>query len=120
MTWLTSPRPPQTSQVSGWVPGAVPSPEQVGQTTAVSTVRSLVAPNAHSDRSRSTRTVAFLPRLARLRGPREAAPAPKNASMMSLNGNPAPKPPAPGAPVRDSGSTPMSYIWRFSASESTS
>src|ERR1700681_3852528 len=46
VTWLTSPRPLQTSQVLGWVPGAVPSPEQLGQTTAVSTTRSLVVPNA--------------------------------------------------------------------------
>src|ERR1700735_2357465 len=30
VTWLTSPRPLQTSQVSGWVPGAVPSPAQFG------------------------------------------------------------------------------------------
>ena len=51
------------------MPGAVPSPEQVGQTTAVSTASSLVEPNAHSDRSSSTRIVAFRPRLARLRGP---------------------------------------------------
>ena len=101
VTWLTSPRPPQTSQVSGWVPGAVPSPEQVGQTTAVSTARSLVAPNAHSDRSSSTRMVAFRPRLARLRGPRVAAPAPKNASMMSLNGNPAAEAARPAAGRRE-------------------
>ena len=38
MTWLTSPRPLHTSHVVGWLPGALPSPEQVGQTTAVSTV----------------------------------------------------------------------------------
>ncbi len=101
VTWLTSPRPLQTSQVVGWVPGAVPSPEQVGQTTAVSTTRSLVVPNAHSDRSSSTRMVALRPRRARLRGPRGPAPPPKNASMMSLNGNPAaPKPPAPAAAAR--------------------
>ena len=40
--------------------------------------------------------VALRPRRARLRGPREPEPVPKNASMMSLNGNPAPNP--PGAP----------------------
>jgi septal ring-binding cell division protein DamX len=122
VTWFTSPRPPHTSQVSGWVPGAVPSPEQVGQTTAVSTTSSRVAPNAHSERSSSTRTVALRPRRARLRGPREVAPAPKNASMMSLNGNPAPKPaPPPGAPPAGAnGSAPRSYICRFSGSESTS
>ena len=39
--WI-SPRPPQVSQVAGWVPGAVPAPAQVAQTTAVSTVRSRV------------------------------------------------------------------------------
>ena len=107
VTWLTSPRPPHTSQVCGWVPGAVPSPEQVGQTTAVSTVSSLVVPNAHSARSISTRIVALRPRRARLRGPRAAPPpaAPKNASMMSLNCMPAPNPPAP-APAN--GSAPRS------------
>ena len=119
MTWLTSPRPLQTSQVSGWVPGAVPSPEQLGQTTAVSTTRSLVVPNAHSDRSSSTRMVAFLPRRALLRGPLVAVPAPKKASMMSLKGNPAPKPPAP-APACAKGSAPRSYICRLPGSESTS
>ena len=44
--------------------GAVPSPEHVGQTTAVSTVSSRVAPKAHSDRSSSMRIVAFRPRRA--------------------------------------------------------
>jgi hypothetical protein len=101
----------------------VPSPEQVGQTTAVSTVSSRVAPNEHSDRSSSIRIVAFLPRCARLRGPRCWPPpaAPKNASIRSLNGNP-PGPnlvPAP-VPALANGSTPMSYIRRFSGSESTS
>ena len=60
VTWFTSPRPPHTSQVSGWVPGAVPSPEQVGQTTAVSTTSSRVAPNAAWGlRGPPTRTVAL-------------------------------------------------------------
>ena len=45
--------------------------------------------------------VAFRPRLALLRGPRDAAPAPKNASMMSLNGNPAPNPPGPAPGLRE-------------------
>src|SRR5580693_9005133 len=120
VTWLTSPRPLQISQVTGCVPGAEPSPEHVGQTTAVSTTSSLVVPNAHSDRSRSTRMVALRPRRARVRGPRGAAPPPKNASIRSLNGNPAvPNPPAL-APARAYGSAPRSYIWRFSGSERTS
>ena len=125
-TWLISPRPPQTSQVTGWVPGAVPSPEQVGQTTAVSTVSSRVAPNAHSERSSSMRIVALRPRRARLRGPRVAPcpAAPNTASTKSLNGNPAapnpPNPAAPPAPAVANGSAPRSYIWRFSGSESTS
>src|SRR5215469_3831351 len=76
VTWLTSPRPLQMSQVVACVPGAVPSPEHVGHTTAVSTTSSLVVPNAHSARSRSTRLVALRPPLARLRGPRGAAPPP--------------------------------------------
>ena len=122
VTWLTSPRPPHTSQVSGCVPGALPSPEQVGQTTAVSTASSRVVPNAHSARSSSSRTVALRPRRDRLRGPRVLAPVPKKASMMSLNGKlPAPNPAAPpGPPAAAKGSAPRSYIWRFSGSESTS
>ena len=109
VTWQTSPRPRHMSQVCGWVPGAVPSPVQVGQTTAVSTISSLVVPNAHSARSSSTRIVAFRPRRARCagRGLRRAA-APKKASMMSLNGKPAPKPPAPGAAAGANGSPPRS------------
>src|SRR5258708_26017616 len=118
VTWLISPRPLQTSQVVGWLPGALPSPEQVGQTTAVSTVSSLVAPNTHSARSRSTRMVALRPRRARLRGPRAAWPPPKKASMMSLNGNPAPKPAAP--PAGANGSPPRAYSCRFSGAETTS
>ena len=124
VTWLTSPRPPQMSQVCGWVPGAVPSPEQVVQTTAVSTVSSRVAPNEHSDRSSSILIVALRPRCARLRGPRVVAPPapPKNWSSRSLSGeNPGPNGPAPApVPAAANGSTPMSYIWRFSTSESTS
>ena len=125
VTWLTSPRPPQMSQVCGWVPGAVPSPEQVGQTTAVSTVSSLVAPNEHSASSSSILIVALRPRCARLRGPRLVAPppaAPKNWSSRSFSGlNPAPNGPAPApAVLAANGSTPMSYIRRLSVSDSTS
>src|SRR5581483_11257172 len=101
VTWLTSPRPLQMSQVCGWVPGAVPSPEHVGQTTAVSTVSSRVAPKAHSDRSSSIRIVALRPRCARLRGPRVAAPPmppPNTASIRSLNWNPAAPNGLPAAP----------------------
>ena len=106
------------------MPGAVPSPEQVGQTTAVSTVSSRVAPKAHSDRSSSILIVALRPRRARDRGPRAACPvAPNTASTNSLNGKPAvpnpPKPPAP-APAVANGSPPMSYIWRLSVSWRTS
>ncbi len=121
VTWLISPRPPHTSQVSGWVPGALPSPEQVGHTTAVSTTSSRVAPKAHSLRSSSTRIVALRPRRARLRGPRLPAPVPKKASMMSLNGKLAvPNPAPPGPPAAAKGSAPRSYIWRFSGSDRTS
>ena len=38
VTWETSPRPLHMSQVTGWVPGAEPSPEQATQITAVSTL----------------------------------------------------------------------------------
>ena len=70
------------------MPGAVPAPEQVEQTTAVSTVRSRVVPNAVSASSRSSRISASAPCRTRLRGPR-AVDAPKKASMMS------PRPPKP-------------------------
>ena len=117
--WI-SPRPPQVSQVAGWVPGAVPAPEHVEQTTAVSTVRSLVTPNAVSASSRSSRISASEPCRTRLRGPR-AVDVPKKASMMSPR---PPKPPANGlpaaAPFWESGSPPRSTISRFCGSESTS
>ncbi len=124
VTWFTSPRPPQMSQVCGWVPGAVPSPEQVGQTTAVSTVSSRVVPNEHSERSSSSLIVALRPRCARLRGPRVAPPTvpPRNCSIRSVNGeNPDPNGLAPAPdPAGANGSTPMSYIRRLSVSDSTS
>ena len=107
------------------MPGAAPSPEQVGQTTAVSTVSSRVAPKAHSDRSSSILMVALRPRRARERGPRPAdcPAAPKTASTNSLNGKPAaPNPPNPAVPAAApaKGSPPRSYIWRLSLSCRTS
>ena len=120
-TLCTSPRPPQVSQLAGWVPGAVPAPAQVPQTTAVSTVRSRVLPKAVSASSRSSRISASAPCRTRLRGPR-AVDAPKNASMMSPrppkppNGPPAGPTPPPGA----SGSPPRSTISRFCGSDRTS
>ena len=107
------------SQVSGWVPAAVPVPVQLVQTIAVSTVSSRVVPNAVSDRSSSTRIVPLRPRRARLRGPRWVW-VPKKASMMSLNGKPAPPNPPPVAAPGAKGSAPRSYISRFLGSESTS
>jgi len=120
-TCCTSPRPMQVSQVSGWVPGAQPDPSQVVHTTAVSIVSSRVVPKAVSARSSSTRSVALRPRRARVRGPREVA-VPKKASMMSLNGKPAPPngPAPPAPPPGANGSAPRSYISRFLGSESTS
>ena len=69
MTWprnerctdCTSPRPWQVSQVDGNVPGAVPWPSQVEQTTAVSSVSSRSTPNAVSLRSHSMRSSASAP-----------------------------------------------------------
>jgi len=116
-TRCTTPCPPQTSQVRGDVPGLQQVPWQVGQTTAVSTATSRWVPKAASDRSISSRTRASWPRRARGTGPRRAeGPAPKNVSKMSWKPKPAPKPPPLGA----AGSTPLSYIWRFSGFESTS
>ena len=110
------------SQVSGWVPCAVPSPWQVLHTTAVGNVMSLVTPNAVSSRSSSTRTLMLRPRRIRSRAARVPVLPPKNAFIKSSNGKPAPKPvaPPPAAPPRANGSTPMSYMRRFSGLESTS
>ncbi len=90
----------------------MPSPEQVGQTTAVSTVSSRVAPKAHSDRSSSILIVALRPRRARDRGPRAACPvAPKTASTNSLNGKPAvPNPPNPPAPAPAGGERVAAHV----------
>ena len=65
----TSPRPPQVSQVARWVPAAVPAPEQVVQSTAVSTVIGASTPNAVSCRSSSSRRIASAPGRVRGRGP---------------------------------------------------
>ena len=106
----------------GWVPGAAPSPWQVVQSTAVSTLSSRVTPNAASASSISSRISASWPRRTRDRGPRPAAgtaaPPPKNASMMSVNEKPAPWPKPPPAPPN--GSPPRSYAARFCGSDSTS
>lgn len=109
VTCDTSPRPRHMSHVCAEVPGAAPSPEQVVQTTAVSTWISLVVPKAASLRSISRRIMASWPRRVRERGPRCAA-LPKNASMMSekFPKPPAPKPPAPPPPEDDRGSPPRS------------
>ena len=122
VTWLTSPRPPHTSQVSGWVPGALPSPEQVGHTTAVSTTSSRVVPNAHSVRSSSSRIVALRPRRARLRGPRAARPGAEEGVHDVAEREVAGAEPGGARAARPAanGSAPRSYIWRFSGSDSTS
>jgi len=62
---------------------------------------------------------AFFGQSAGARGPRpaEAAAPPKNASMMSVNENPAP---CPNPPAPPNGSPPRSYAARFCGSESTS
>ena len=119
-TCCTSPAPRQVSHTVACVPGAVPSPVQVPQTTAVSRLSSRLVPNTVSDRSHSMRIKASAPWRTRLRGPRPVPP-PKNASMMS------PRPPKPwenGLPAlpgpEDRGSPPRSTTWRFCGSESTS
>ena len=50
--WIccTSPEPLQMSQVAGRVPGAQPEPWHTEHSVAVSTVRSLATPVAHSSR----------------------------------------------------------------------
>ena len=96
---MTVPKPPQRGQaravtiwprnerVTCWIspeplallaglrdacPGALPSPSQVWQSTAVSTVISRLTPNAVSERSRSMRSRASAPGRTRRRGPRLA------------------------------------------------
>ena len=121
-TWATSPAPRQVSQVTGCEPGAVPSPWQVVQTTAVSTLSSRATPNAASASSISSRISASWPRRVRGRGPRAAPPGPawppKNASMMSVNEKPGAL--AEARPPPPKTSPPRSYAARFCGSESTS
>ena len=105
------------------VPSAVPSPWHSVQTWAVSTVRSLATPVAHSSSVSSIGSSESSPCRTRDRGPRERAPPPKKASMMSpkpmlLNGSC--PPPAPPPPPDDSGSPPRSTTWRLAGSDSTS
>ena len=112
------------SQVSGWVPGAVPSPWQVGRRTAVSTFSSRV------DAERGLGEVELDPDqrvlAAAARGARAAAaagaapPPPKNASMMSVNGEAGRRSRPRRRRRRPNGSPPRSYDRRFSGSDRTS
>ena len=120
----TSPAPPQVSQVTACVPGAVPAPVQTVHSTAVSTLISRFTPLAHSARVSFARSSASEPGCTRLRGPRPPPPPwpPKNASMMSPRPKPWAPPPKPLAvPPPDSmGSPPRSTTWRLAGSERTS
>ena len=67
--------PADVAGAAATVPGAVPAPGQVAQTTAVSTWISRVAPKAASARSMSSRIKASWPRRCRGRGPARRAAA---------------------------------------------
>ena len=124
------PRPLQTGQIVGEVPGAAPEPRHVVHGLAFSTGTFTVAPRSESGNAICTCTSTSAPRWAsrpavrpppRLkrppkRSPRSKPAAPGPAPEKSNPWKPPPVGPWPGRNVWPN----VSYCFRFSASESTS
>ena len=98
--WDSTPRPWQTGQTTGWVPGSAPVPRQVGQAECVATETGTCAPSTAWSNESETVVSRSRPRSAagRVRAPRPP-PALKMPDRMSE------KPPksaavAPPAPRR--------------------
>jgi hypothetical protein len=123
----STPRPWQTGQTTGWVPGSAPVPRHVGQAECVETETGTCAPSTAWSKLRLTVVSRSRPRSAagRVRVPRPP-PALKIPDRMSENepksAPPAPPaaPPAPNGPAALPNRPPRSYFLRFSASDSTS
>src|SRR5689334_20965955 len=115
------PRPPQTGQTLGEVPGFAPVPRQVGQGCEVGTVSETCAPStawsklSETSVSRSRPRVGGRPPLTPPRPPAPAPPepAPKRLERMSPTPpNPPPKEPGSNPPpgtLNPKGPEPRSY-----------
>ncbi len=127
----STPRPWQTGQIVGAVPGLAPEPWQVSQVVEVGTASDVCVPSTASSKLSVTSVSRSRPRWARGRAvrcpaPPEARPAPapppNRFERMSLKLPPkahGSKPP-PAGPPGANGPVPRSYALRFSGSESTS
>ena len=123
--WDSTPRPWQTGQTTGWVPGSAPVPRQVGQAECVATDTGTCAPATACSNDRLTVVSRSRPRSAdgRVRVPRPP-PWLKMPERMSEN-EPKSAPAAPPAAPPPNGPAPVnrpprSYFLRFSGSERTS
>jgi hypothetical protein len=122
--WDSTPRPWQTGQTIGCVPGSAPVPRQVGHAVCVATVTGIWAPSIACSKDRLTVVSRSRPRSAagRVRVPRGSPPPDeKMFDRMSENDPkspaPPPEPPPPKVPVK---TPPRSYFLRFSGSDRTS
>ena len=120
-TFCMYPCPWQSGQVTGWAPPTAPEPPHSWHRPNVLIFTCAVPPNTTVFRSTDALASESRPGWVRGIGPWPPPPnaPPKNwpkISPMSPIPNPPPNPPALGL----FGSTPASYIRRFSGSESTS
>ena len=124
--WDSTPRPWQTGQTTGWVPGSAPVPRQVGQAECVATETGTCAPATACSNESETVVSRSRPRSAagRVRVPRPPPwlKMPERMSEKQPKSAPAAPPaapPPPNGPV-PANRPPRSYFLRFSGSERTS
>ena len=121
----STPRPWQTGQTTGWVPGSAPVPRQVGHAAWVATETGTCAPSTAWSKESETVVSRSRPRSVggRVRAPARPPPWLKIPERMSENepkSAPAAPPAAPPAPPANGFIPPRSYFLRFSGSERTS
>src|ERR687896_1900682 len=120
----STPRPWQTGQTTGWVPGSAPVPRQVGQAECVATETGTCAPETACSNDSETVVSRSRPRsgAGRVRAPPRPAVVLKMFDRMSENepksapAAPPGDPPPNGVPNTD---WPRSYFLRFSGSPRT-
>ena len=124
--WDSTPRPWQTGQTTGCVPGSAPVPRHVGQAECVATETGICAPSTAWSNDRLTVVSRSRPRSAagRVRVPRPppVLKMPERMSEKLPKSPPAAPPAAPPAPNGPApvNSPPRSYFLRFSGSPRTS
>ena len=119
----STPRPWQTGQTTGCVPGSAPVPRHVGQAACVATETGTCAPSTACSNESETVVSRSRPRscAGRVRAPPPRPPWLKIPDRMSEN-EPKSAPAAPPAPPAPANGfiPPRSYFLRFSSSDRTS